>query len=157
LYETSTVAGARYYGEPNWRSEVVNMLGAQYRSIRVPDVITMPWFGDEPPTAGASERVSDQQAYTLALSRYFAMFRQERGLLRQVFVTFRDRTPPADYVPAERQAVQLLERATGKGVGDLDQAFFAWYPSVANPQRRLHAGQIEQKEIPRELPPSVER
>lgn len=156
LYETSTVVGARYYGEPNWRSEVINVLRGQYPKVDVANVITTPWFGDEP-GQNIAEHISDQQAYTLALSRYFVMFLQERGLLKGVFAAYRDRQRPVQYVPAERQAVQLLEAATGKSMSTIAQEFSAWYPSARNPNTRFHAGQIEAKEVPRELPANVER
>ena len=101
--------------------------------------------------------ISDKEAYTLALSRYFVMYLQERGALKTVFAAFRDRKAPADYVPAERQAVGMVERILRKDIADVSREFLAWYPTVRNPNTRLHVGKIEAKEIPRELPRNVER
>jgi hypothetical protein len=159
LYETATVAGDRYYGEPNWRSRVVSELRFQFPRIGVPDVVLTPWFGDEAPGENPrpGERSSEEQAYVLALSRYFVMYLQERGRLKAVFEAYRDRRPPAEYVPAQVQAVRILETVVGRSAGDIDRDFRAWLPTVADPNRRLHTGKIEPKEIPRELPPSIER
>jgi len=158
LYETATVVGDRYYGEPNWRSRVVSELRFRFPQIGVPAVVVTPWFGDQAPEyPRLGERSSDEQAYILALSRYFVMYLQERGLLKAVFEAYRDRRPPAEYVPAQVQAVRILESVVGRSAGDIDRDFHAWLPTVADPNRRLHAGAIEAKEIPRELPPSIER
>lgn len=158
LYETSTVAGDRYYGEPNWRSSVVNQMRNQFPDVQVTTVVTTPWFSDEAPRGGGrNEMVSDKEAYTVALSRYFVMFLQERGALKSTFEAFRDRTAPADYVPAERQAVRMVERTLKKNIVDINKEFFAWYPAASSPTSRLHLGKIEAKEIPRELPAIVER
>jgi hypothetical protein len=62
-----------------------------------------------------------------------------------------------EYVPAERQAVQMVERTLKKSIADVNLDFFAWYRVASNPATRLHAGKIEAKEILRELPPTVER
>jgi hypothetical protein len=161
LYETSTVDGERYFGEPNWRGKVVEALRQMFPQVGLRTVILAPWFPEQgqryEPSPGERVLYPDEQAYVLALARYFVMYLQEHGLLRAVFQAYRDRQAPAEYVPAEVQAVQLLERVVGKPLAEIDSNFRAWYPSVLDPNKRLHLGKVEPKEIPKELGPSVDR
>jgi len=163
LYEDSTVVGERYLGEPNWRGKVVRDLQGTLSGVGLRTVILAPWFPEQAqsyydPAPGELVLSSpDERAYALALARYFVMYLQEHGLLKNVFQAYRDRKPPDEYVPAEVQAVRLLESVVGKPLAAIEQDFKAWYPKVLDPNLRLHLGKVEPKEIPKELGPSVER
>jgi hypothetical protein len=152
LYETSTLAGDRYYGEPNWRSKVFSGMRGIFRHLTLTQVITSPWFSDEPSLAARSGEITnpDEQAYLLAYSRIFALYLQEHDLLRPMFKAFRNRKPPEQYVPAPQQAIRLVEATAGKSLGEIDASLDAWLPQVDDPEKRLHNGTRIEKEVPAE-------
>jgi hypothetical protein len=157
LYETATFASGTYFGEPNWRSRVFDELSHPFGPQRLREMIVSPWFSDEPSIAAQpnERRLNpDEQAYLLAYSRMFVLYLQEQGELAEVLRTFRNRKPPTHFVPATDQAIQLLEKALGKPLPDIQRDFLTWAPQAKNPEARLHQGD----EIRRALPttPNVE-
>src|SRR5262249_8346933 len=84
LYETSTAVPGYYFGEPNWRWAVFREMHGAFGNLRLKEVVTAPWFTDEPgptdkPKPLPDERTysSDEQAYMLAYARMFALYLQE--------------------------------------------------------------------------------
>lgn len=162
LYETATASSGLYFGEPNWRSPVFAHLKDRFRHISLRDVVTAPWFTDEPGIQHRlGERIYDleEQAYLLAYARMFALYLQETGSLRKVFDAFRHRSTPDEYIPAKDRAVGLLEAALGKPLGQAEAEFMAWAPRAFNPEARFYAGgnraELVRKELP--VPARVDR
>jgi hypothetical protein len=140
LYETTTFASDTYYGEPNWRSRVFADLSRAFGQEKLRETIVSPWFSDEPSIAAqAGERRlnPDEQAYLLAYSRMFVLYLQEQGELSRVMNAFRNRERPTRYIPATDQAIQLLEKALGKPLTEVQRSFLAWAPQASDPEARL--------------------
>lgn len=161
LYETATAAEGLYFGEPNWRSRVyADLVAGPGSGIRLADLVTAPWFSDEPAIhRKLGERVYDdaQQAYLLAFARMFALWLQETGTLHKVFDAYRQRSVPDTYVPAQQRAIQLLEQALGKPVDRIEAEFRAWAPRAYDPATRFYAGNNRAQLVRKELPqPPVE-
>ena len=149
LYETCTRVGDRFLGEPNWRALVFKEMGLNF--VPLGQVIASPWFSDEPGTSSDRRRSPDEQAYMMAMARYFALYLQEQGQLKKVFDAYRGRKPASGFVPAATQAVQLVEGAVGLPIATIETQFRAWYPQVRDPQLRIHIGKPIEKGIPNEL------
>jgi hypothetical protein len=159
LYETSTAVPGYYFGEPNWRSPVFREFSHVLTQIRLADVITAPWFSDEQnvhAALGEREWSEGEQAYILAYARMFMLYLQEKGTLIEVFDAFRKRKPPAMYIPAKTQAIQLLETSMKMAVHAIEADFHKWAPTAFDPDRRFYAGRPIPKEFPQtEFPLSV--
>ena len=163
LYETSTAVPGYYFGEPNWRSAVYREMRPAFGNLGLKDVVTAPWFSDEPkgndkpkPLPGEREYSPDEQAFMLAYARLFALYLQETKKLIPVFEAFRYRQAPTTYIPAKVQAVQLLENSLGEPLDRIQARFEAWAPAAFDPNRRFYAGQPIPRELPRSRLPSVE-
>ncbi|MCB1631639.1 MAG: hypothetical protein H7A12_00345 [Pseudomonadales bacterium] len=142
LYETSTFSGGRYHGAPNWRSPVFAEFSHVFPRMALHDVITSPWFSDEPSLAawpGERRLGPDEQAYMLAYARMFMLYLQEAGMLTRVLQTYQQRQTPAQFTPAPAQSVALLEKALGKPLPEIEQAFRTWAPKASKPDTRLDA------------------
>lgn len=152
LYETSTLINGQFLGEPNWRSIVLNEMAGVFRDrVTLRDVVTSRWFWDDvnvQADPGEPRWNPEDQAYMMALARYFTLFLQESGGLVRVFEAYRDRQPGRDFEPAAAQAVRLVEQALGKSITAIEADFWRWYPSVRNPAARLHTGDRMEKELP---------
>ena len=161
LYETSTVVDGRYYGAPNWRGKVLKAGREMGSAVPLSAVITSPWFADEPTfSAGDFPHFDmDQQAYVLAAARYFAVWLQQQDKLATLFDAMRDRPISDQYVSADRQALQIVEKVTGKPIEQLERDFGEWLlvaervePGQQFPGARKVASHTEtiEKEIPHE-------
>lgn len=64
---------------------------------------------------------------------------------------YRKRVAPSVYVPAQTQAIKLLEQTLGKSLPQVKGDFMNWVPRVYDPNRRLYLGGIP---VPKELPGS---
>jgi hypothetical protein len=156
LYETSTAVSGAYFGEPNWRSPVFAQLRPRLSGISLREVITAPWFSDEPVVhqkLGETIYDPEQQAYLLAYARMFSLYLQETGNLRNVFQTFKARTVPDTYVPARQYAVKLLETALGgRSLSAIESDFLAWAPKAYDRNTRFYASRDRAQAIRKELP-----
>ena len=151
LYETASVAGQDYFGEPNWRSAVFMAFSGHFRHIGLREVIQSPWFSDEPRLnvqPGEQAFSPDQQAFMLAYARMFVLYLQEHGWLQPVFNAFRQREPPAEYVAAPLQAIRLVATTMGKPIEAIEKDFRAWMPAAADPNQRLRHSLASGKEVP---------
>jgi hypothetical protein len=152
LYETSTRRGERFFGEPNWRSPVFReMRPAVGNRVTLEQVITSPWLSDEPNHAppDAPDLGIEEQTYLLAYSRLFALYLQNQRQLSTVLDAYRKRVAPGTYVPAQTQAITLVEQTLGKSLPQVERDFLNWVPSVYDPNRRLYLGGIPvRKELP---------
>jgi hypothetical protein len=159
LYETATAAEGLYFGEPNWRSKVYAELSRDMDRLRLGDLVTAPWFSDEPAVhRKLGERVYNdiEQAYLLAFARMFTLYLQETGSLHKVFDAYRKRTMPDTYVPATQRALQLLEAALGKPLGQVESDFRQWAPRAFDPATRFYAGNTRAQQVRKELPQATE-
>lgn len=162
LYETSTVVDGRYYGAPNWRGKVLKAGREMGSAVPLSTVITSPWFADEPTFhAGDFPHFNmEQQAYVLAAARYFVVWLQQQDKLATLFDAMRDRPISDQYVTADKQALQIVEKVTGKPMDQLERDFGEWLlvaeqvgPGQQFPGARKVASHTEtiEKEIPREF------
>lgn len=155
LYETSSVRDGHYLGEPNWRSRVFTEFSHAFPQLGLREVITSPWFSDEPILAARHGDVlidPNEQAFLLAYSRMFVLCLQEQGKLAAVLEAFRERQPPSHFKAAPEQAQLLLEKALGRPLQEIQRAFLAWAPEAANPDTRFHAAPSN---APRDAQPNM--
>lgn len=155
LYETATAIGGAYFGEPNWRSPVFAQLRQRLPRLSLREVVTAPWFSDEPQIHRRLQEPDydpEQQAYLLAYARMFALYLQETGALRTVFKAFRDRGVPEEYSPAHERAVRLLEQALQRPLGAIESDFLAWAPKAYDRDTRFYANRARAEAIRKELP-----
>lgn len=162
LYETSTRVDGKYYGAPNWRGKVLIAAREMNSTVPLSTVITSPWFSDELTFSHGDfpHLDRDTQAYVLAASRYFAIWLQQQGKLAPLFDAMRDRPMTNQYIPADKQVTQIVEKVTGKPMDQLEREFGKWlfaaeriqpgdqFPGANGGTSRSEA--IE-KEIPREF------
>ena len=143
LYEVSVTDGTRYWGVDNWRGEVLRTLWDEYRPT-VEELIRSDWYlFDDPAQADAMaasardpfelvyrQDESARQAAMMATARYFALYLQETGQLRDLFATMRSSDPasienreidPRDY------AVEVVETALGESLYSIDDEFSDWF------------------------------
>ncbi|KAK47809.1 hypothetical protein BG58_40920 [Caballeronia jiangsuensis] len=162
LYETSTVVDGRYYGAPNWRGKVLKAGREMGSAVPLPAVITSPWFADEPTfSAGNFPHFNmEQQAYVLAAARYFTIWLQQQHKLAALFDAMRDRPMSDQYVSADKQALQIVEKVAAKPMDQLERDFGTWLmmaervePGQPFPGVKTIASHTEtiEKEIPREF------
>jgi hypothetical protein len=140
LYETSIIEGDRYFGAPNWRGKVLRAAREQHLTVPLEAVVTSPWFSDEPVAGrlpGLPTLDWEQQAYVLSASRYFLIWMQQQGLLPALFKAMRDRPIPTEFVPADKQAIQILEGVTKHPMSAIERGFQTWLQSA----ERLDSGQ----------------
>jgi hypothetical protein len=131
LYEVSRFDRGAVEGLPNWRGEVLR----EFRSIRpsLEQLIRMDWrsFDDE-----AGESRGRQQAVNHATARYFMLMLQERKQLAAVYHAFRNRNVESLQSDPAAEAIQLVEKATGKSVAALDREFEKWWETTFNNRPR---------------------
>lgn len=155
LYETATASDGLYFGEPNWRSPVFARLRISMAHIPLRELVTAPWFSDEPAIhRQLGERVYDAeaQAFLLAYARMFALYLQETRSLTKVFNAFRHRVRLDEYVPAKQRAVTLLEEALVRPLGQIESDFMAWAPVAFDQNTRFYANSNRAQTIRKELP-----
>jgi hypothetical protein len=136
LYEVSTTHDPGIVvGQPNWRGEIIRTLDNGGRtSLR--EVLLAPWYSDAGRTSAESDEwenaeVIQKQAVELALARYFMLYLQETGHLREVFRQIRD-APIPDRARGGEFSLEVVERVTGKR---LDQIQTEIKPLVTRTQR----------------------
>jgi hypothetical protein len=145
LYESATAVNGRYFGDPNWRSLVVNELMREYPRVGLREVIVSRWFADRPADGNdaRSSRYVDPnlQAYILALGRYFAMYLQEQNKLRKMFDAYRDYGPDDSMRTFDAVSVSLVESVTGEALEKTQAAFLSWYQKYEQrPGTSQHGG-----------------
>ena len=127
LYETTFLQGDQYVAAPNWRGKALR--AARDVGARVPlaTVVTAPWFLDEPVAQPDLPRLNEEnQAYVLSAARYFMAWLQLQGKLPGFFAAFRDRPLPETWVPADKQALAIVERVMGMPMSGIESAFEQW-------------------------------
>lgn len=168
LFETTFVQDGNYIAAPNWRGRVIRASRDMRLQVPLAEVITAPWFPDEPVQHPGLPRMDlERQAYVLSTARYFMAWLQLQGQLPAFFAAFRDRSLPETWTPADRQALDIVERATGMPVDELDRRFSQWLTAAVQvadgrplPQPHVDAGNAPPAPAPdprelldRELPP----
>lgn len=154
LYETSTVLGDTYLGEPNWRGDVLRVMGLGHRvSLRA----LMGYTAADRVGVAKGEAMEqarpDEAAYEAALGRYVALYLQEAGLLPAVFQAFRDRPAWADKLPAHEASLRLLEAATGRPLAALEADFADWLKVATQSRNTRPPRPTGGVSVSKELPP----
>lgn len=127
LYETTFLKDEQYVAAPNWRGKVLQASRGMGVNLPLAKVITAPWFPDQPVDHPGLPRMGiEEQAYVLSSARYFMAWLQLQGKLPTVYRAFRDRTLPEDWVPADKQALDIVEAAAGAPIATLDKQYSAW-------------------------------
>jgi hypothetical protein len=156
LYEVSEIQGTQVRGVRNWRGPILLRFWQQRPLLR--DVLTANWYVSDTP----SERFEydgpppSTQAITVqfAVSRYFALYLQDKGKLGKVFARIQALQPREGVSPADA----TLE-AVAAEMGPIDQLqadFDQWFLSTEGhcpPPPSSGAIQIS-KYVPGEPPPA---
>lgn len=140
LYEVSTLTGATFRGEPNWRGRMLTMFRTE--SPKLATLVASPWFSfDRADRAAASgqpawdaEYSAEAVAAHLATARYFALYLQQKGKLGDVYQAFQARDPGAADDPGA-ESVVLVERALGRPMAEVQADYDAWLPTVLKQDR----------------------
>ena len=148
LYEVSVTDGAFYWGVDNWRGQVLQRLWDDYRPT-VEQLVRSDWYlFDDPAQAEAieaseqnpdelifREEESARQAAMMAFARYFALYLQDQGKLRDVFEKMQsnDLLKVLDReVDPRDHAVAVVQASLGiQNLDQIDQAFADWFLSGA--------------------------
>jgi hypothetical protein len=110
-------------GVDNWRGEVLRIFWGQRPSLA--NLLRADWRAFE-----AEGDNVERQAANHATARYFALYLQERGKLRDVFHALRERPlPETNDLPAD-DVVRHIERVLGDPIAQVDTAFVAWFRSL---------------------------
>ena len=160
LYETAVATDSVYRGTSNWRGEVIAKMrqGRDFRIQMLVGYLSADRVDSE--RSAPPEFRSDESAYVAALGRYFAMYLQENGKLKAVYMAFRDRPGWTLDMPAQPASIKLIEGATGKNASDLEIDFKSWLQgAIRLSKSSASPGSSDvQKEIPdilRQSPPEV--
>ena len=127
LYEVATVSEDGVRGTPNWRGPVLERFWYQRPTIEA--LVRMDWRGFD--NADESYESSRQMA-NHATARYFALFLQENGLLRNVLTSFRDRPVGAVEGDPSDGAVALLMEVLGQPLDEVDDSFATWFKQLSS-------------------------
>lgn len=160
LYEVSARTDAGIKGLPNWRGRVLYAFSRKPDSgqrwapggqpadsgftLPVRQLIALPWdrfdgnaemLTTNSVRSPASYRRStlQQQAYTYAVARYFALFLQDKGALPAVYQAFRQRDP--DLSAPSGRSEDLLAATLHQPLPEIEQQFNQWLVGVLNAQR----------------------
>lgn len=127
LYETTYLQGEQYVAAPNWRGKALRAAREVGAQVPLAAVITAPWFPDEPVSQPELPQMSvDNQAYVLSVARYFMAWLQLQGKLPEFFAAFRDRPLPQTWIPAERQALEIVEKVMDMPMAATESRFKTW-------------------------------
>ncbi|MEO5570476.1 MAG: hypothetical protein ABIT08_08915 [Bacteroidia bacterium] len=128
IYETSRWKGNNLKGDVyNWRTQVVKnyMEAGAGRSLRY--IITQNWDGFK---VGPNNDICDI-AYNYAYSKHFALFLQEKKLLKPVLQAFSNRQNVfTDTANVNETDFEILERSMGIKMNEIQNQFNAWFDSV---------------------------
>ena len=140
LYEVSGRTEDRYFGLKNWRGRVLKELWHHRPSVE--QLIRTEWFlfddpeqarhvgpGRDLPKDFYDREEGSRQAATMAMSRYFMLYLEQRGELISVFRVIRDRGFADLKGDARDHAIDLVERTLGRTAEELDAEFVAWFRS----------------------------
>jgi len=125
LYEVSRWDGNRAVGVPNWRGRILHDLWTSRPALR--NLVQMNRTAFDY-VQGRSDRLAagENQAANHATARYFMLYLQERGKLKPVYMAFLNRKVSDQ---PQKQAVDLVERAVGRSLDDVDADFSQWFQS----------------------------
>ena len=162
LYETSTVVGDDYFGEPNWRGKVIKDLSGSFGRFSLQRLVT--WSSVDGVRHRDGHEVfqarPDEAAYIAAMGRYFVMFMQERGKLPGLYKTFMQRPASVADLPAAQASLELISSLMQLPVGALEEDFTHWLDmAVASPDLRFPrtgAATEVRKEIPAQPTPPAD-
>jgi hypothetical protein len=140
LYETSSVVGDDYLGEPNWRGNVLREMRDQFGSFSLARYVA--WAANDGVRLRHPDEVlqqrPDESAYIAAMGRYFMLYVQEQGRLGPLFAALRDRPASVRKMPALQASLRLIEQSVGQPPADLERDFNRWLGAVTSgPPARL--------------------
>ncbi len=131
LYEVSTFEDNRLLGIPNWRGPILERFWRRRPPIQ--QLIQMTWREfdqenvDAEPLEPQHPEDMKQQAVNHATARYFALYLQEQGKLKEVYLAFRDAEPEALFRQDGDGRVHLLEETLHKSIDKIEQDFSGWF------------------------------
>lgn len=120
LYEVSRQEGSYLRGLPNWRGQVLEHYFTRY-PVDIENLMTMNWLNFD-----ARKMRKENQAVNHALARYWVLYLQGKGLLTQVYSTFRNVDINAITNDYKADVNTLINKATGKNLSRLEIDFFNW-------------------------------
>jgi len=132
LYEVSQLQGDKFLGVPNWRGKVLKELW----ELRPPleELIGSNWFPydlpDEYTDSTADKESVQKQAAYLAMARYFVLYLQNQGKLKDVFTAFRKRELSKSGIKASKFAVSLVKRVLVKKTPYVQNEFERWFEDI---------------------------
>lgn len=140
LYEVSTVCADRAYGEPNWRGHLLQEFWTERPALD--ELLRHEWLTiDSPDEHSSGDYILSpevkRRVAEMAMARYFALFLERRGYLRQVYLAVRDRDFGSGQ-PSAKAASIALERVAGVSLTALDAQFVKWFN--AGVPRTKHEG-----------------
>jgi len=135
LYEVSRQEGDYLRGLPNWRGQVLEHYFTSY-PVDLISLMTMNWLNFD-----ARNMRKEKQAINHALARYWILYLQDKGLLTQVYSTFKNVDIKAITSNYEFDVNTLINKATGKSLSQLEIEFFNW---LAHAQLPITGEQVKE-------------
>ena len=158
LYEVAAFDQARVVGLPNWRGPVLEELWSQRPPLA--DVIGAAWFATDTPgmeDAGIpgpllqdEAQVSRTLAAQFATARYFMVYLQTRGKLRDVYREVQ-RLEPGDSDDPRRAVIDAVSRQLGP-LDQVQRGFDEWFLRTKGRDGVSPTGRIIEKFEPHQPP-----
>lgn len=139
LYEVSRQEGSYLRGLPNWRGQVLDHY-FEYFPVELVSLMTMNWLNFD-----ARRMPKEKQAVNHALARYWVLYLQDKGLLVQVYSTFRDFDIDVSTDDYKADVNKLISQATGKSLAQLEIDFFDWLDHAQLPITREQVTDLQQR------------
>ena len=133
LYEVSRFQDGTVKGIPNWRGKVLLKLMPYRPSLK--QMITSDWFAFEQPEYAhefqgdeyGESPSAEQMAAILAAARYFTLYLQEKGQLREVYQAYQRLMPGEESPDPAAQGVSIIESHLGGTIDSIDTSFIGWF------------------------------